>query len=213
MSVKALIPNLLTVLRLVLTLIMFAGFVAFAWIQDRGVMVPTPVVFALLRVILICFVVAAVTDFLDGWLARRWQVESLFGAIADPIADKILVCGAALGLIAAHVQPSVLLPVGLILFREFAVSALREVLAPRGLSLPVTFLAKVKTSLQLVAMGAVMVAWFAPAYGLELNLKQFERVTLGANALVWLAALVTLWTGIEYGLAAWRGLKAKAAQV
>ena len=196
MSVKALIPNLLTVLRLVLTLIMFAGFVAFAWIQDRGVMVPTPVVFALLRVILICFV-----------------VESLFGAIADPIADKILVCGAALGLIAVHVQPSVLLPVGLILFREFAVSALREVLAPRGLSLPVTFLAKVKTSLQLVAMGAVMVAWFAPAYGIELNLKQFERVTLGANALVWLAALVTLWTGIEYGLAAWRGLKAKAAQV
>ena len=97
MSVKALIPNLLTVLRLVLTLIMFAGFVAFAWIQDRGVMVPTPVVFALLQVILICFVVAAVTDFFDGWLARRWQVESLFGAIADPIADKILVCGAALG--------------------------------------------------------------------------------------------------------------------
>ena len=208
MSVKALIPNLLTVLRLVLTLIMFAGFVAFAWIQDRGVMVPTPVVFALLQVILICFVVAAVTDFFDGWLARRWQVESLFGAIADPIADKILVCGAALGLIAAHVQPSVLLPVGLILFREFAVSALREVLAPRGLSLPVTFLAKVKTSLQLVAMGAVMVAWFAPAYGLHLTIDQFRLMAYGAHGLIWLAAAVTLWTGVEYGLSANRALKA-----
>jgi phosphatidylglycerophosphate synthase len=62
-------------------------------------------------------------------------------------------------------------------------------------------------------MGAVMVAWFAPAYGIELNLKQFERMTVGANALVWLAALVTLWTGIEYGLAAWRGLKAKAGEL
>jgi len=212
MSVKALIPNLLTVVRLVLTLVMFAGFVTFAWIQDHGVMVPTPVVFLLLQLILGCFVVAAVTDFFDGWLARRWQVESLFGAILDPIADKILVCGAALGLIAAHVQPSVLLPVGLILFREFAVSALREVLAPRGLSLPVTFLAKIKTSLQLVSMGAVMVTWFAPAYGLDLTMKQFEQVTLGANALVWLAALVTLWTGISYGFSAWQALKARPEQ-
>lgn len=175
-------------------------------------MVPTPMVFLLLQVILGCFVVAAITDFFDGWLARRWQVESLFGAILDPIADKILVCGAALGLIAAHVQPSVLLPVGLILFREFAVSALREVLAPRGLSLPVTFLAKIKTSLQLVSMGAVMVAWFAPAYGLDLTMKQFEQVTLGANALVWLAALVTLWTGISYGFSAWQALKARPEQ-
>ena len=175
-------------------------------------MVPTPVVFLLLQLILGCFVVAAVTDFFDGWLARRWQVESLFGAILDPIADKILVCGAALGLIAAHVQPSVLLPVGLILFREFAVSALREVLAPRGLSLPVTFLAKIKTSLQLVSMGAVMVTWFAPAYGLDLTMKQFEQVTSGANALVWLAALVTLWTGISYGFSAWQALKARPEQ-
>lgn len=212
MPVKAVLPNLLTAMRLVLTLVMFAGFVTFAWIQDHGVMVPTPMVFLLLQVILGCFVVAAITDFFDGWLARRWQVESLFGAILDPIADKILVCGAALGLIAAHVQPSVLLPVGLILFREFAVSALREVLAPRGLSLPVTFLAKIKTSLQLVSMGAVMVAWFAPAYGLDLTMKQFEQVTLGANALVWLAALVTLWTGISYGFSAWQALKARPEQ-
>lgn len=212
MPVKAVLPNLLTAMRLVLTLVMFAGFVTFAWIQDHGVMVPTPMVFLLLQVILGCFVVAAITDFFDGWLARRWQVESLFGAILDPIADKILVCGAALGLIAAHVQPSVLLPVGLILFREFAVSALREVLAPRGLSLPVTFLAKIKTSLQLVSMGAVMVTWFAPAYGLDLTMKQFEQVTLGANALVWLAALVTLWTGISYGFSAWQALKARPEQ-
>jgi CDP-diacylglycerol--glycerol-3-phosphate 3-phosphatidyltransferase len=210
MSVKALIPNLLTALRLVLTLLMFAGFVAFAWVQDRGVAVPTQAIFWLLRAIVICFVVAAITDFFDGWLARRWNVESVLGAILDPIADKILVCAAALGLIAIHVQPSVVLPVGLILFREFAVSALREVLAPKGLSLPVTMLAKIKTSLQLVALGAVMVVWFAPALGYVPSLEQFQRLSLGASGLMWLAALVTLWTGTEYAFSAHRALKPKA---
>jgi CDP-diacylglycerol--glycerol-3-phosphate 3-phosphatidyltransferase len=165
-------------------------------------------IFLILRIALASFVIAAVTDFFDGWLARRWKVESLFGAILDPIADKILVCAAALGLIAVHVQPPVLVPIGIILFREFAVSALREVLAPRGLILKVTALAKIKTALQLVALGALMVAWFAPAYGLHLTIDQFRLMAYGAHGLIWLAAAVTLWTGVEYGLSANRALKA-----
>ncbi len=208
MFTKAALPNLLTVLRLVLTLVMFACFAAVAWVQEQGAAMDQAMIFMILRVALASFVIAAVTDFFDGWLARRWKVESLFGAILDPIADKILVCAAALGLIAVHVQPPVLVPVGIILFREFAVSALREVLAPRGLILKVTALAKIKTALQLVALGALMVAWFAPAYGLRLTMDQFRLMAYGAHGLIWLAAAVTLWTGVEYGLSANRALKA-----
>jgi len=208
MITKAALPNLLTVLRLVLTLVMFACFAAVAWVQGQGTSIDQAMIFLILRVALASFIIAAVTDFFDGWLARLWKVESLFGAILDPIADKILVCAAALGLIAVHVQPPVLVPVGIILFREFAVSALREVLAPRGLILKVTALAKIKTTLQLVALGALMVAWFAPAYGLRLTLDQFRLMAYGAHGLIWLAAAVTLWTGVEYGLSANRALKA-----
>lgn len=208
MFTKAALPNLLTVLRLVLTLVMFACFAAVAWVQEQGASLDQAMIFLILRIALASFVIAAVTDFLDGWLARRWKVESLFGAILDPIADKILVCAAALGLIAVHVQPPVLIPIGIILFREFAVSALREVLAPRGLILKVTALAKIKTALQLVALGALMVAWFAPAYGLHLTIDQFRLMAYGAHGLIWLAAAVTLWTGVEYGLSANRALKA-----
>ncbi|MEY3260409.1 MAG: hypothetical protein RIT46_1238 [Pseudomonadota bacterium] len=208
MFTKAALPNLLTVLRLVLTLVMFACFVAVAWVQEQGAAMDQAMIFLILRIALASFVIAAVTDFFDGWLARRWKVESLFGAILDPIADKILVCAAALGLIAVHVQPPVLVPIGIILFREFAVSALREVLAPRGLILKVTALAKIKTALQLVALGALMVAWFAPAYGLHLTIDQFRLMAYGAHGLIWLAAAVTLWTGVEYGLSANRALKA-----
>lgn len=205
---KAALPNLLTVLRLVLTLVMFACLAAVAWVQEQGASMDQAMIFLILRIALASFVIAAVSDFFDGWLARRWKVESLFGAILDPIADKILVCAAALGLIAVHVQPPVLVPIGIILFREFAVSALREVLAPRGLILKVTALAKIKTALQLVALGALMVAWFAPAYGLHLTIDQFRLMAYGAHGLIWLAAAVTLWTGVEYGLFANRALKA-----
>ena len=208
MFTKAALPNLLTVLRLVLTLVMFACFAAVAWVQEQGANMDQAMIFLILRIALASFVIAAVTDFFDGWLARRWKVESLFGAILDPIADKILVCAAALGLIAVHVQPPVLVPIGIILFREFAVSALREVLAPRGLILKDTALAKIKTALQLVALGALMVAWFAPAYGLHLTIDQFRLMAYGAHGLIWLAAAVTLWTGVEYGLSANRALKA-----
>jgi CDP-diacylglycerol--glycerol-3-phosphate 3-phosphatidyltransferase len=208
MFTKAALPNLLTVLRLVLTLVMFACFAAVAWVQEQGTSIDQAVIFLILRIALASFIIAAVTDFFDGWLARLWKVESLFGAILDPIADKILVCAAALGLIAVHVQPPVLVPVGIILFREFAVSALREVLAPRGLILKVTALAKIKTTLQLVALGALMVAWFAPAYGLRLTIDQFRLMAYAAHGLIWLAAAVTLWTGVEYGLSANRALKA-----
>jgi CDP-diacylglycerol--glycerol-3-phosphate 3-phosphatidyltransferase len=106
------------------------------------------------------------------------------------------------------------LPAGLILVREFAVSALRETLAPKGLRLPVTFLAKWKTTLQLVALGVLLFLQSGPGLALILpattswGLPCFLRPPGWSLDLLWLAAAVTIWTGIEYALAARRALKA-----
>jgi CDP-diacylglycerol--glycerol-3-phosphate 3-phosphatidyltransferase len=141
-----------------------------------------------------------VTDFFDGWLARKLDAVTVWGAILDPIGDKVLVCGAILGLMAlGGAQPMVLLPGGLILFREFTVSALREVGAGRGIKLPVTLLAKWKTTLQLVAlaMELVVAAWGAfPLLPQDPAVQ--GPVSLAAHSLFWLATLVTLITGAQY---------------
>ena len=156
--------------------------------------------FALERWAIYAFVVAAVTDFFDGWLARRMDAVSVWGAILDPIGDKVLVCGAILGLMAlGGAQPMVLLPGGLILFREFTVSALREVGAGKGVKLPVTLLAKWKTTLQLVALTLELVVAAWGAFGF---LPQDPAIqgpfTILAHSLFWLATLVTLITGAQY---------------
>jgi cardiolipin synthase len=188
------IPNILTLARLALTLVMFVALLLTGWNACMGL------------VAFIAFAVAAVTDFLDGLLARRWQVVTTAGAILDPIADKVLVCGAILGLVGAG-TPGVLIPGALILFREFAVSAMREVLAPRGLKLPVTFLAKAKTTLQLVALGLFLAvnAWVSS--DLAVPLQALSNLLLAAQVLFSLAAVVTIWTGVEYALAARKALK------
>lgn len=188
------IPNILTLGRLVLTVAVFLALCAAALGYCDAL---TVFVFAFWG-----FVVAAVTDFFDGWLARMWKVESLAGAILDPIADKVLVAGAVVGL-AANGDQTAALAGGLILFREFSVSALREVLAPRGLRLPVTMLAKWKTTLQLIALAAALLRLTAPDW-------MTDPVSLGVDLALWLAALVTVWTGVEYGLAARKALKTAA---
>lgn len=185
------VPNILTVGRLVLTLLVFLALMAGVTLPTSG---PPLLWFAFWG-----FVIAAVTDFFDGWLARKYQVESLAGAILDPIADKVLVAGAVVGL-AINGDHVAALTGGLILFREFSISALREVLAPRGLRLPVTMLAKWKTTLQLVALAAALLRLTGEGWIVG-------QVSLGVDIALWAAALVTVWTGIEYGVAARKALK------
>ena len=192
---KAQIPNILTSGRLVLTGVMC---VAFVFLASEAHNAQYPYTAALMAEIAVgSFVIAAVTDFFDGYLARKWNVVSTFGAIMDPIADKVLVCGAILGMIAIGTL-GILIPSFLILFREFAVSAMREVLAPKGIKLPVTFLAKTKTTLQLVALAALMIVSF---WSFEPWVKTAAQVLYG------LAAAVTIWTGAEYALAARKALR------
>jgi CDP-diacylglycerol--glycerol-3-phosphate 3-phosphatidyltransferase len=193
------IPNILTGGRLALTLFMFVALAATAggvpWLSDR---LNDAARFSLQRWAIAAFVVAAVTDFFDGWLARRWNVTSVWGAILDPIADKVLVCGAILGLMAVAPNGVVALPAALILFREFTVSALREVAAGKAVKLPVTLLAKWKTTLQLAALAAELVVACWAAFPFPQDPAVERPVGLVAHALLWFAAAVTLITGAQY---------------
>lgn len=143
----------------------------------------------------IIFAVAASTDWVDGFLARRWHATTRWGAILDPIADKILVTGAILGVLASGSLPEIAVPCGLILFREFAVSALRETIAGK-VKLPVTLLAKWKTTLQMVALGALQMTLLWDAFGWPLEYQ--PNFQLFADVLIWAAAAVTVWTGWQY---------------
>jgi CDP-diacylglycerol--glycerol-3-phosphate 3-phosphatidyltransferase len=193
------IPNILTGIRLVGGVLMFlflasaAGGVPF--VSER--LTPDSQ-FALERWALIAFVLACITDFFDGWLARKLNAVSVWGTILDPIGDKILICGAILGLAALGPQPQAAIPFAVILFREFAVSALREGAAPKGVKIPVTMLAKWKTTLQMVAIFAELLVGSWAAWGLPADPDILGNATTTAHVLLWIAAGITFWTGAEY---------------
>ena len=201
------LPNLLTSLRLVLALFTFFALAGAAVLGDR--LTPESQ-FSLERWAFWAFVVAALTDFVDGWLARRLNAETVWGAILDPIADKVLVCGVILGLLSLGPNAAVAIPAALILFREFTVSALREVAAGKGVSLPVTLLAKWKTTLQLLALGAELLVACWAAFGLPNDPEILGPAAVGAHALLWVAALITLVTGAQYWEHARRALSSAA---
>jgi cardiolipin synthase len=137
------------------------------------------------------FVSAAITDVLDGYLARMWGQQSSLGRMLDPIADKLLVASCLLMLAAEEtIRGWSLLAAVIILCREILVSGLREYLAELRVSLPVSRLAKWKTTWQLVAVGFLIAG--------EAGDQVFGVVTPIGLALLWLSALVTLYTGWDY---------------
>ncbi len=123
------LPNIITGGRLVLALFTFF---ALAAVPLLGAHLTEGQQYGLERWAFVAFVVAALTDFVDGWLARKLNAVSVWGAILDPIGDKVLVCGVILGLLCVGASAAVAVPAALILFREFTVSALREVTAGKG---------------------------------------------------------------------------------
>lgn len=170
------------------------------------------------------FVSAAVTDWFDGYLARAWKQESKFGAMMDPIADKAMVV-IALVIITGYsgMNPWLILPVTAILFREVFVSGLREFLGAKAGLLKVTKLAKWKTTAQMVAIAVLFLGT-----GLEhvegiarqgLTMEQYADLvsqgladpirscgargcssyaTMVGLVLIWVAAVLTLVTGLDY---------------
>ena len=192
------IPNFLTVGRLIAGVLMFLLLAAAGGVPFVSESLTPESQFALERGALIAFVLACITDFFDGWLARKLNATSSWGVILDPIGDKILVCGAILGLAALGAQPQIATPFAVILFREFAVSALREGAAPKGVKIPVTFLAKCKTTLQLVAIFAEVLVQTWAAWNLPSDPAIQGPATTVAHVLLWVAAAVTFWTGYQY---------------
>ncbi len=136
------------------------------------------------------FALAGITDFFDGYLARREKLVSRLGRFLDPIADKLLVVSVLFMIVAFdRVGPWSFLPALVILLREIFVSGLREFLAELHVGLPVTKLAKAKTTVQMVALGFVIVGNAAPPW--------IPAEFIGEVG-IWIAAAITLITGYDY---------------
>ncbi len=175
------LPNILTLLRLALIPILFLVFyLPFDWSRPLAA---------------ILFVLAALTDWLDGYLARRLQQTTAFGEFLDPVADKLIVIVALLLLFNATPGWLLLLPVMIIISREVVVSALREWMARLGEhdTVAVNKLGKWKTATQMIAI--TLLLYQQPLAGLS--------VWWIGVSLLWLAAILTLWSMWVYLRAAW----------
>jgi CDP-diacylglycerol--glycerol-3-phosphate 3-phosphatidyltransferase/cardiolipin synthase len=177
-------PNLLTLLRIVL-------------IPVYVVIFYLPVGWARLACAAV-FGVAALTDWFDGYLARKWQQVSALGAFLDPVADKLMVAVALVLLVQAEPTPGLALPAAIIIGREIAVSALREWMAEVGARarVAVSVTGKVKTTAQMIAIVLLILqepVWGIPLHGVGL-------------VLLYVAALLTLWSMMMYLRIAWPSL-------
>ena len=142
-------------------------------------------------VALAVFIAAGITDYLDGYFARIWQQQSAFGRMLDPIADKLLVASCLLMLVAdCTIHGWSMWAAIVILCREILVSGLREYLAELRVSVPVTRLAKWKTTMQLVAIGFLIAGQAGEAI--------LPPTTLIGLTLLWISAILTLYTGYDY---------------
>lgn len=174
------IPNLLTLLRvLLIPIFILLFYLPFSWSYWAAGTV---------------FALAAVTDWFDGYLARLWKQSTPFGAFLDPVADKLMVTTALVLLAAEHANLWLTLPAAIIIGREIVVSALREWMAELGAraQVAVSSLGKWKTAAQMVAL-IVLLA----------NPPHFNFWVLSGYLLLMIAAVLTLWSMVQYLLAAW----------
>ena len=177
------LPNILTYARIVAVPIV-VGCIYVQSIQHGPLWLRWVAVFV--------FIAAGVTDFLDGYYARVWGQQSAFGRMLDPIADKLLVASCLLMLAAdgGTIRGWSLWAAIIILCREILVSGLREYLAELRVSVPVTRLAKWKTTVQLVAIGFLLAG--------DAGDQIVPVVTQIGLALLWISAIFTLYTGWDY---------------
>jgi CDP-diacylglycerol--glycerol-3-phosphate 3-phosphatidyltransferase/cardiolipin synthase len=137
------------------------------------------------------FVFAGITDWLDGYLARAWEQQSTLGRMLDPIADKLLVASCLLAFAATGTLTGISFWAAVvILCREILVSGLREFLAELNVKIHVTQLAKWKTTMQMIALGVLLAGPAAE--------KIVPGIMTGGLVILWIAALLTLWTGYDY---------------
>lgn len=180
-------PNILTLLRIIIIpIFVVIFFLPFVWAHYLAA---------------VLFAVACFTDWLDGFLARKLEQSSPFGEFFDPVADKLLVSASLLLLVGSPQLQYITLPAIVIVGREIVISALREWMAELGkrASIAVSYIGKVKTALQMVAITLLLAFHQSPTwYGF-----------LG-TALLYVAAILTIWSMMEYLKIAWPELTKKS---
>jgi len=187
------LPNSLTWLRIWLIPLFVAVFYLPAgWVPSHAINLTATLLFAL----------AALTDWLDGWLARRLNQTSAFGAFLDPVADKLMVAAALIVLVdldRASVDVALI-----IIGREIAISALREWMAKVGRSsnVAVSFIGKLKTTAQMLAI--LLLLYHDP-------IGAWQWTPIVGRWLLYLAAFLTLWSMFHYLRMAWKVLKNEPA--
>ena len=184
------LPLLLTILRVAVIPVVLALFYL-------------PIPYAR-QIATVLYAAACITDWFDGWLARRWGQTSKFGAFLDPVADKLLVAVCLVMLLHAQsdANPLFSVLVAIIIGREITISALREWMAELGsrANVAVSWIGKLKTAFQMTAIG--MMIWEIPTFGLPWFDMGF--------ALLFVAAALTIWSMIIYLKAAWPMMKESA---
>ncbi len=181
------IPNILTLLRIVLVPV----FVLLFYLPLEWARISCALVFS----------VAAVTDWLDGYLARKWGQVSPLGAFLDPVADKLMVAVSLLLLVQSEPTPALAIPAAVIIGREITISALREWMAEIGARamVAVSMIGKFKTAVQMVAI--LLLIYAQPLWGIPIYTVGF--------VLLYVAATLTLWSMVLYIRAAWPSLLGK----
>ncbi|MCD7098831.1 CDP-diacylglycerol--glycerol-3-phosphate 3-phosphatidyltransferase [Stenotrophomonas sp. MMGLT7] len=192
---KVTIPTWLTLLRIVMIpVLVLVFYLPYKWTN-----------FACAAI----FGLAAITDWLDGWIARRYHQYSAFGAFLDPVADKLMVAVALFLIVQGHPTPWMAFWAAVIVGREIAVSALREWMAEIGqrAKVRVAMIGKIKTTAQMVALLCLL-------YSVTPGHVATKEIWLGrfifhiGDWTLAIAALLTLWSGFQYLHAAWPSLKA-----
>ena len=182
---KLTVPTMLTLLRILLIpVLVLVFYLPFKWTDFAAALI---------------FAFASITDWLDGWIARRYNQFSAFGAFLDPVADKLMVAVALLLIVQKHPTVWMALWAAVIIGREIAVSALREWMAELGerATVKVAAIGKFKTIVQMVALICLL---YQESF-LGLPMFMIGEWLLAA------AALLTLWSGLAYLRAAWPILK------
>lgn len=144
------------------------------------------------------FMIASITDWFDGYLARKWNVISEIGRFLDPIADKLLVATCLLLLVGKPNGHIIMIPAIAIICREILVSGLREFLAEIQVKVHVTTLAKYKTAIQMVAVFLLLLSTGGP---------EVMPTELLGQVLLWASAVLTLYTGYAYMKTGWEHMK------
>jgi CDP-diacylglycerol--glycerol-3-phosphate 3-phosphatidyltransferase/cardiolipin synthase len=178
------IPNILTLLRIILIPFFVGSFyLPFEWSNQLCAFL---------------FALAAITDWLDGYLARKWQQTSPLGAFLDPVADKLMVAAALIVLVQAQPTLFMVIPAVVIIGREITISALREWMAELGerATVAVSVIGKFKTAAQMLALVLLI-------YRDDIGL--FPTFTVG-YVLLYVAVILTLWSMLVYLQAAWPAL-------